>query len=68
MLACTFALSERNLPANIGFDFSGRYVLVTGSSGIGLDARLHLARWGKGLSWPQPDLNRAASGLAAGGA
>ena len=49
-------------------DFSGRYVLVTGSSGIGLDAGLHLARCGAKvfLGGINPDLNRAAGERAAG--
>ena len=48
-------------------DFSGRYVLVTGSSGIGLDAGLHLARCGAKvfLGGINPDLNRAAGERAA---
>ena len=48
-------------------DFTGKYMAVTGSSGIGLDAALHLARCGARvfLAGIDSDLNSEACGLAA---
>ena len=47
-------------------DFTGKCAAVTGSSGIGLDAGLHLARYGARvfLGGIETDLNRKAGELA----
>lgn len=49
-------------------DFKGKCAVVTGSSGIGLDAGFHLARCGAKvfLGGIDPDLNKAAGERAAG--
>ncbi len=48
-------------------DFTGKCAAVTGSSGIGLDAGLHLARCGAKvfLGGVDPNLNKKAGELAA---
>lgn len=48
-------------------DFTGKFVAVTGSSGIGLDVGLHLARCGAKvfLGGVNPDLNKKAGQRAA---
>jgi NADP-dependent 3-hydroxy acid dehydrogenase YdfG len=49
-------------------DFTGKVAAVTGTSGIGLDAGLHLARLGARvfLAGIDAELNRAAAEMAAG--
>ena len=49
-------------------DFTGKVAAVTGTSGIGLDAGLHLARLGARvfLAGVDAELNRAAAEMAAG--
>jgi NAD(P)-dependent dehydrogenase (short-subunit alcohol dehydrogenase family) len=49
------------------YDFTGKTAAVTGTSGIGLDAALHLARLGARVfvAGIDPDLNAAAEAVAA---
>ena len=52
----------------MNFDFTGKVAAVTGTSGIGLDAALHLARLGARvfLAGIDTDLNRQAADMAKG--